>query len=256
MRWSDSDRAELERTIANFNQKLYRVKKRAPDIAEYQPERITPEGAVKLIQEQIRTRADFNRVINSLQRYSRRGAEKVVKSNRGARATEWETKEFAIKQRTENARRAKERKKIEAQPVTVGGKKQDRTRAEMGTIKDNSLKPNRGKFKNMSQKEWEYATRAMDARFNYTELDEMRERMRDNYIKGLTDYGFIDSNPELEDMIRALTPEEFYNMSQTDESADFYFYKDPIAWTARQEMLLKTWGKAYEDHKKREESKP
>lgn len=246
MRWNEGDRQKLQRVINNYNNKLYRVKKNNPDNAEYYPPRMTMKQAV----EKIETRADYNRLINSLQRFSKRGAEEIVTSSRGAKATKWEVQEFQIAQRTVNAQRAKEREKIEAQNVKIGGKDTGQTRAAMGSIKENELKPNKTKFESKSQKEWDKARKAMDKALDAQAKLEKKERMRENYIKGLRDNNFLDASPELEKFIRGIDIDTFVETVELDETATFLFYKDPQAWETRREYIYNSWKTAYEGVKK------
>lgn len=242
IRWRESDAQELQRIINNYNSKLYRLKKNHPEMVDFLPQRMTKKEAIASIE----TRADFNRTINSLKRFSKRGAEAPVTSSRGAKATKWAVEEFQIKQRIDNARRSREREKIEAKEVKIAGKGQGKTRAEMGSIKENSLKPSKKKFTNMSHKEWQLASQNIDRMLNYTEREKKKIEMRENYLKGLTENGFLDDNPELEKYIRGVDIDTFYETVQTDETATFFFYKDPIAWTARKDALMDTWKTAFE----------
>lgn len=242
IRWRESDVQELQRIINNYNNKLYRLKKNHPEMIDFLPQRMTKKEAIASIE----TRAEFKRLTSSLQRFSKRGAEAPVTSSRGAKATQWEVEEFKHKQRIENARRTRERKAIEEKEVKIAGKGQGRTRAEMGSIKENELKPSRKKFDNMSQKEWELASKNMDRLLNYTEREKKKLQMRENYLKGLTENGFLDDKPELEKYIRGVSIETFYETVQTDETATFFFYKDPIAYKARLDTLIDTWKTAFE----------
>lgn len=242
IRWRDSDTKELQRIINNYNAKLYRITKNNPEMVDYLPPRMTKTDAIKAIE----TRADFQRLTKSLQRFSQRGAEKPVVSSRGAKATQWEVDEFKLKQQIENARRTRERKAIEDKEVKIAGKGTGKTRAEMGSIKANELKPSRKNFQNMSQKEWELASKNMDNLLNATHREEKKLQMRENYLKGLTENGFLDDNPELEKYIRGIDIDTFYETVQTDETATFFFYKDPIAYKARLDTLIETWKTAFE----------
>lgn len=245
IRWRDSDTQELQRIINNYNNKLYRLKKNHPEMVDYLPQRMTKKDAIQSIE----TRADFNRLAKSLQRFSKRGAEKAVTSSRGAKATQWEVDEFRRKQQIENARRTRERKAIEEKEVKIAGRGTGKTRAEMGSIKENELKPSRKKFDNMSQKEWELASKNMDRLLNATVREERRLQMRENYLKGLTENGFLDDAPDLEKYIRGIDIDTFYETVQTDETATFFFYKDPIAYKSRLDTLIDTWKTAYEGAK-------
>lgn len=242
IRWRESDTAELQRVINNFNAKLYRLKKNNPDLSEYLPDRVKKTEVIKSIE----SRADFNRITNSLKRFSKRGSEAPVKSTRGAKATKWEVGEFKKKQQIENARRTRERKKLGEQEVKIAGKGTGVKRAEMGTVKENALKPSRKNFDNMSQKEWDLATTNIDKMLDASHRQDRLMKMRENYLKGLTEQGFLDDSPELEQYIRGIELQKFHDTVQTDETGTFMFYKDPIAYEARRESLLNTWRTAFE----------
>ena len=247
MSWRESDTQNLRRIVRNYNAKITRAAKKLPvDEVGYLPKKMSMKEAKAAIA----TRADYNRLTSSLQRFSRRGAETIVSSSRGAKATQYEVKEFAIKQRIDNARRTRERKALGEKEVKIAGKGQGKTRAEMGSLKENALKPSRKKFKNMSQKEWELASKNLDRLLNATDREERKRQMKENYLKGLTESGFLDENPELEQLIRDLDLETFYETVQTDETATFFFYKDPIAFEARLEALKDTWATAKKGAKK------
>lgn len=204
---------------------------------EFIPDRVTKKEAVKSIE----TRADYNRLVNSLQRFSKRGAEKPVSSSRGAKATQWEVEEFKHKQRIENARRTRERKKLEQQDVKSRGKSTGVKRAEMGSIKENSLKPSRKNFANLSQKEWELAKRNIDNMLNANYRDERKEKMRDNYIKGLITAGFPDS---VIDLIRNMDIDKFIETVANDQEATFDFIYDPLELQVKADALKETWTNA------------
>ena len=245
IRWRQSDAEQLARTVKNYNAKISRILKKDPTAISYLPEKMTMKEA----RERIETRADFNRLNNSLKRFSKRGAEKAVSSSRGAKATKWEVHEFNLKQSIVNRKRKKEREAIEAKEVKIAGKGTGQTRAQMGSIKENELKDSRKNFFNQSQKEWELARKNMDKLLNSAETKKKREKMRENYIKGLREGGFLDEHPEIEDYIRGVSVEQFYETVQTDDTATFYFYKDPIEWEARMKVIEVTWKTLYENSK-------
>ena len=201
---------------------------------DYLPERVKKSDAIKSIE----TRADFNRLTHSLQRFSKRGAEKPVSSSRGAKSTQWEVNEFKHKQRIENARRTRERKKLEQQEVLSRGKSTGVKRAEMGTIKENSLQPSKKKFDNLSQKEWELAKRNIDRQLNASYRDEKKLRMKENYIKGLITAGYPDSLIEL---VKNTDIDKFVETVVNDTEASFDFIYDPLELKAKSEALTEVW---------------
>lgn len=204
---------------------------------DFVPDRVSKKEAIQSIE----TRADYNRLINSLQRFSKRGAEKPVTSTRGAKSTQWEVEEFKHKQRIENARRTRERKKLEQQDVKSRGKSTGVKRAEMGSIKENSLKPSRKNFQNLSQKEWELAKKNIDNMLNANYRDEKKLKMKENYIKGLITAGFPDS---LIDIIRGMDIDTFVETVANDQEATFDFIYDPLELQVKAEALKETWTNA------------
>ena len=164
IRWRENDTRELRRVIKNFNAKVNRLHKHHPELGTLIPEKINFDNAVN----EIKTRADFNRYVNKHSRFTRKGSEEVVTSSRGAIAIKWEVNEFSINQRAENLRRANTLKRIGEKQVTIGGKDTGAKRKEMGRIKQNEVKKSKKKFKNMSQKEWEKASRLFDRKMRST----------------------------------------------------------------------------------------
>ena len=245
MRWRKSDERELRRVIKNFNQKIDYHTRKNPYADSYLPEKLN----FNEVKNSVDTRKDFNRVINSIQRFGRKGAEQKVSSKKGAVATQWEVDEFKIKQRIINTMRTMERKKIEQEKVKIGGKETDSKRSEMGSVKENSLKPSNKNFFNQSQKEWELARDNFDRLLNASARKEKQQQMINNYLAGLAENGFLDANPEIEDYIRALNYETFLKTVETDETATFLFYKEPVAWETRRQYIVSSWETAYNNFK-------
>ena len=201
---------------------------------EHLPQRVKKSDIVNSIE----TRADFNRVLNSLKRFSQKGAEAPVKSSRGAKSTKWEVEEFALKQRIENARRSRERKKLNEEEMKSRGKKLDMKRGEMGTIRENELKPSRKKFKNLSQKEWELAKGYIDNMLDASYREDKQKRMKANYIKGMIEAGF---SQELIDMVENTPLDKFIKTFNTDTEATFDFIYDPLELIIKENALRGVW---------------
>ena len=201
------------------------------------PARVTKKQAL----ESISTRAEYNRLIKSLQRFSKRGAEQPVSSSRGAKSTKWETEEYKIKQRIENARRTRERKKLEAEEVLSRGKGTGQKRASMGTIKENALKPIKKDFQNLSSKEWDLAKRNIDRQLNAKYREVQKKKMKDNYIKGLTEAGYPES---LIKQIKETPLDAFVHTVNTDQEASFDFIYDPLEMKTKADALAGVWSNA------------
>ena len=242
IRWRESDTAELQRAINNFNAKLYRIKKNNPEMAVYLPDRVKKSEIIN----SINTRADLNKVVNSLQRFTRKGAETPARSSRGAKATQWEVDEFKHKQRVENARRTRERKKLETKDVTSRGKKTGSKRSEMGSIKENALKPSKKKFENLSQKEWDLAKANIEQAINPMLQEFRKHNMRLNYIKGLRNAGYSE---DIVAYVLEMDIDAFIETTQTDTEAEFDFIYDPIEFKLKNDALMQVWENAVKRQK-------
>lgn len=231
---------ELKKSVKNFNSKNLRAFKQNDEIREYLPDRVS----VKDVYEKMESAKDVSRETKAFQRFSKKDALDVVKSKRGAKALKWEIEETKIKEGLVNEEKAKKRERIEKTPVSIGGESTDVTRAEMGKIKDNSLRDTNKNFENLSQKEWELHKRHIDNMLNAKYKKEHNEIMRENYIRGLRENGFLDNN-NLEDIIRSIDFDTFITTVETDETATFDFYKEPQAWETRMEYINNAWTNAY-----------
>lgn len=103
IRWRRQDKKDIVNAVRKFNAKLTREIKKNPDIAMFLPARITTDE----IRSRIQTRQDFNRELNSLNRFSRKGSTKPIITPQGLTTTQWEKNEIGIRVRTINRRRAR-----------------------------------------------------------------------------------------------------------------------------------------------------
>lgn len=246
IKWRDSDNKELQRLVKNFNAKITRLEKKGFD-PSLLPERMT----MKKARADIETRGDYRRLTGSLDRFTDKGAETVKKSSRGARATAWEIDEFKRNQRAENRRRKKEAERVAEHDLKVAGKSQKVTLAEMGRTERQGLKPSRAKFNNLSQEEWKRKSEQMERAMRASYRKEQKEGMRQNYIKGLKENGFISSEDDyLEEVIMSVDLDDFVDNVNEDETATFFFYKDNIVdFETRKDNLIASWEAVKEKQK-------
>ena len=88
IRWQQKYYLSLGRAVANFNKKINELNKEEKKL--YLPELKN----YKDIKENIQTRQELNRVINSLKRFSKEGAEDLYVTKAGEQITKWERKEL------------------------------------------------------------------------------------------------------------------------------------------------------------------
>ncbi len=244
MRVRESDLERLNKTVKNFNARLaYATKKADPADALYMPKRITPKQALASIE----TRAEFNRLIAKLERFNAKSAE-IVQTKGGAKTTKWALNEAKREDRRITRENRKRKEEIEKKPPKVGGEEVGNFRPITGETKD-VLRTQERNFDNMDQARLDRALRTIDRMIDSSKRREGLEQMRENYIKGLGENGFLDADPELENIIRSVDLETFYETQQVDDTATFQWYKDPQGFQTRLEYMKASWQKAAEGKK-------
>lgn len=98
IKWTRSDIGKLSAAIRQFNKKLDQV--RTTENENYLPSKLD----YKSTKEEIFTRSELNRMINSLNRFKKENAEKLYQTQAGEILTKWERLELSY-----NARRMKQR---------------------------------------------------------------------------------------------------------------------------------------------------
>jgi len=232
--WRRSDYSKLSHLVRKVNKKVFEIEVKRPDIAGYQPAMLD----YKELKNQIKTRADFNRIMNKYNRYLQQGSEEIVTNKHGVSDTVWAKKEFSISQRADNLRKAHKRAEIEAKEVEIAGEKTGVTRAEMGSIRQNELKPSNKNFENMKDKEWKIAKE----RFDKIMFDKYREErdylLRDNYIKALHKLNYPDI---VERLVLQIPVAIFNEKHETDEVCHIDFLYDPIDMSWKVDIVTNAW---------------
>lgn len=104
--FTKADSAKLKSVVSQFNKK----RNQAAKTIQAQPERIKYSEIIKTV----RSRAEFNRVVNVYSRYLKRGAEKTYTNQSGAVTTRWQRNENRYAAQRINAARARKREQIGA----------------------------------------------------------------------------------------------------------------------------------------------
>lgn len=132
IKWRKQDYAALQKTVKNFNAKIARILKKNPDAAEYLPDKLS----YAQLKKDIETRRDFNNVVKSLQRFSKKGAEAPIVNPQGVKTTKWEKREIGIRVGQINRQRAAHRRRL---PIS-------HEHGTMGTVVEH----------NLDKKEWDW----------------------------------------------------------------------------------------------------
>lgn len=221
IKWRKSDQKLLSNAVRSFNAKRTRLIKQVPELEDFLPAKLV----VKDIKASIQTRQDFNRELNSIKRFMKKGAEKTVYTKQGVKTTKYMVNELKIKVQTINRERA--RKLKEMNPTTEKG--------TMGSIKQNSLRPKQFNLENMSQKGWEKFVESVTKQSASTYWEERYNQYKENYLKALENQ--LGSHPlyeTLKNKAEGMTPEELERVyyQEPNLQIDFIYDENEMEWVA------------------------
>ena len=209
IKWRHGDFIRLGQAVSRFNKKINELQ--AEENKLYLPETISYREA----KENITTRRELNRLINSLRRFQREGAEDLYKTQSGEEITKWERRELGIQSRIAQTRLRNELKSLNE--LTESGF----SRAQMGS---NRVREINAQIKNLKNIE-----SAVGYKFN--RLRERLSRMgtsdytmkkaivfRENYLKEMEKYSHFDNYEKLMKKLRSFTnPISFFNFVSQNE---------------------------------------
>ena len=223
IRWNKADEAELRRTVKNFNAKISRLEKKNPADKSSLPDKVT----VKEMRELIQTRQDLKRELNSLQRFSRRGAEELVKAPNNAddniKITNWQKQDMLIRQRTINRARNRRKKEFEMLPAkdrgqelgyTVGDRQ---TQIGMGRAEEKVY--NKINAFSSSQSKWDirakHKTLRQESQSSYwSDRDYL---LKENYIKSIERNFRTEDVKDLIEKIRNMDISDYMQMHMQED---------------------------------------
>lgn len=121
IRWSKSDVESLKKAVRNFNAKVNRLNKKYADSTDVViPEKIS----VNDFKNMISTRQDYNRELNALKRFSKRGSEQLttISTEQGdISLTKWQKREMDMRKGLINRQRRELRETLSGIERTSGG---------------------------------------------------------------------------------------------------------------------------------------
>lgn len=172
----------------------------------------------------IDTRQDFNRVLNRIQRFSRKGAEAPMRGERYNKLTKWDVQEYQIDQSVLNRKLNEEKRKVGMKPQLSGGKETGSKRSQTGQGWEERFRPDTKDPMKMSTKEWDIARKRMDVKLRSFYDTEQMEMYKINYLIALDNFGYPD---ELIDYVIDIPNDIFYETTIVDEDAtiDFIYFE-------------------------------
>lgn len=242
IKWRESDAEKLAKEVERFNAKIYRARHAHPETADILPATIKKADKIKMVEElKAKPRSEFKKEINSLDRFTRRGSEKVVESRTGNKVTRWEKNEVALKVRQINRERTIERKKVEAMDATTRGEKIGLKRGEMGSERLSELQPKKFDFNKIKGgKEWERFKASVEKQASPTARDTRKDLFKENYLKAL-DSVYGDYASDVRAIIEALPANVVVDTYYREQEASIDFHYDKIEMDFKLEILDGIW---------------
>ena len=219
IRWKQGDYVKLGKAVAEFNKKINKLnaeenKLYLPDIIEY-----------KEAKENITTRKELNRLVNSLRRFQREGAEELYTTQAGEDITKWERRELGIQSRIAETRLQRELKALN-EPMESGF-----SRAQMGSTRVREIEAQLRNLKQIETKSgYEFQRlRSRIARMGVSDYT-MKKAItyQENYIKEMEKYSHFDNYDKLMEKLKSFkNPISFYEfVSKTELTADLTYQSD------------------------------
>ena len=180
----------------------------------------------------VETRADFNRELNALKRFSKRGAEEIIQvpgAYNEPRTTRWQLQELSRRTSIINQKRQArlERKQAIEMVDTLGKTGYDYGEAlKMGMIQDNVLKPTSAYTEGMQQGDIKRKYRSLMIESQQKYYNKKDIQLKENFIKGLEDTWDKSEIKEIVAKIRNMDPDEFllkFDAKADNAFQDIYF---------------------------------
>lgn len=223
IKWKRSDYIKLGRAVSDFNKKINRLEQEEkrlylPEVQNYQE-----------VKENITTRSELNRVINSLKRFGREGAEDLYVTEAGEQLTSWEFKELNIQKRS-----AVRRLKTELKELNTPAQGQKFSRVQMGSERADEIQAELSYFSKLQTKKGYEFQRLQDRIKKIGTSDYTLKKaytFRENFMKELEE--LKNNSPEFQlvydkfEKIR--NPITFFNTTQKSNALQDFFvwYKTP-----------------------------
>lgn len=214
IKWRKQDKQKVTNTVRQFNSKITRLLKKNPALKPYLPDRINAKELTKNIQ----TRSDFNREINSLGRFLKKGAETPITTDTGLRTTQWQRKEIGYKVASINRQRAAERKRANVSTFT----------GTMGTIQKNNLEPKQYDFNKIKPSDWDKFVQNVEKQVKENYFSEKNELYKQNYMTAISNVFNKEDSSKLLSIIQNIPAENLIDLFYSDPVLQIDFVYDPL----------------------------
>lgn len=235
IKWRKGDYISLGKAVSQFNRKINELQKE--ESKNYLPNTLNYTD----IKENITTRKELQRVINSLRRFKKEGAEDLYRTQAGEEITRWERRELGIESRTAQIRLTKELKNLYSPKQ---GEKF--SRAQMGSIRVREIEAQLKNLKQIESKKGYQFERLRQRIHNIGTSDyNMRRALifRNNYINEMKKYSHLKNYELLKEKMESLSnPVDFYEFVKDKELVkDLTYQSDEYYKQSEFNEFLRDW---------------
>ena len=223
IKWKRADYITLGKAVSQFNKKINELQQE--ENKNYLPELIN----YKEVKENITSRKELNRVINSLRRFKKEGAEELYTLESGQQITKWEKHELNLQRNI-----AEKRLKEELQQLNEPSYSGKFSRVQMGSEEARKIEATLESIKKLESKKG-YDYERLKNRIKYLGTSDYTLKKayiyRENFMNELED--LKENIPEFQkvyDYFKNINnPITFFNTTQKSQALQDFFvwYKNP-----------------------------
>ena len=187
LNWREPDEKKITAAVRKFNAQITQLEK---EMGEREKAALPERASVKQLKRIIGTRADLQKEIKALERFSKPGAEEIVivpGNDYNLKTTKWQKEEMERRLFGINERRAEKREKIAGLDMTSRGKAQGYKRGQVGNdkVSDHALDPIVAFTPKQNRADLNMKFRQILRESQSDYWDRRDEVLRKNYIKGI-----------------------------------------------------------------------
>lgn len=219
IRWKRGDYISLGRAVSQFNKKINELQQEENKL--YLPSPMD----YKKVKEEITTRKELKRIINSLKRFQQEDASELYETEAGEQLTKWEYRELKKQVARANRRLTKELKELE-KPLENGF-----SRIQMGSQREKEIKAQIKRLNKLEEKTgFDFNRLKKSIRFQGSSDYMMKKSIvyRENYINEMEKYKNFENYEKLMDKLKSITnPIKFYEfVSKNELTKDLTYQSD------------------------------
>lgn len=229
IRWKRGDYIKLGRAVSEFNRKINKLQTEENKL--YLPDTISYQN----LKENITTRQELNRMVNSLRRFQREDATELYTTQAGEQMTKWERRELGIQTGIAKRRLNKELSKLN-EPMESGY-----SRVQMGSMRANQIQAQMrrlNKLENLKGSEFKNLKKSIKTQGTSDFSMKRAITYRENYIREMKKYSGFDNYDKFMEKLNSIkNPIDFYDfVSKNEITKDLTYQSDQ--YYAEQEFNL------------------